>query len=119
MRFPQRAWIVSVLALGLVVSDSFGQDKPGKDPDPQRFARQIAKFADADQKFPPKEGVTVFVGSSSIRLWNLPKYFGDLNAVNRGFGGSQISDVNHFARKVVLKYKPKNKKALSPRRSHL
>ena len=107
MRFPQYAWVVALLALGLAVSGTLAQDKPVKDPDPQRFARQIAKFAEADEKSPPKRGVTVFVGSSSIRLWNLPKYFGDLNAVNRGFGGSQISDVNHFARNVVLKYKPK------------
>ena len=107
MRIFQRIGLVAFLSLGVAVSDTFAQVKPLKDPDPQRFARQIQKFAEADKRSPPKEGVTVFVGSSSIRRWNLPKYFGKLAAINRGFGGSQISDIHHFAQKVVLKYKPK------------
>jgi len=47
------------------------------------------------------------VGSSSIRRWDLSKWFPDLPVLNRGFGGSQISDVNHFLDRVVLKHKPK------------
>jgi hypothetical protein len=27
--------------------------------------------------------------------------------INRGFGGSHISDVNHFAERIVLKYNPR------------
>ncbi len=107
MRILQQIGLVAFLTLGVTVSDTIAQDKALKDPDPQRFAKQIQKFAEADRESPPKEGVTVFVGSSSIRLWNLPKYFGKLEAINRGFGGSQISDVQHFAQKVMLKYKPK------------
>ena len=74
---------------------------------PLRFAKQIEAFARQDMESPPKAGVIVFVGSSSIRRWDLSKSFGDLNAINRGFGGSQISDVLHYANEVVLKYKPK------------
>jgi lysophospholipase L1-like esterase len=74
---------------------------------PLRFAKQIEAFARQDLESPPKAGVIVFVGSSSIRRWDLAKSFGDLNAINRGFGGSQISDVLHYANEVVLKYKPK------------
>ena len=99
--------LATLLAFGLAVSYTFGQKQPLEDPDPQRFARQIETFAADDEASPPKEGVTVFVGSSSIRLWDLQKSFGAIAAINRGFGGSQISDVCHFADKVVLKYKPK------------
>ena len=74
---------------------------------PLRFAKQIEAFARRDLESPPEEGVIVFVGSSSIRRWDLAKSFGDLNAVNRGFGGSQISDVLYYANEVVVKYKPK------------
>lgn len=74
---------------------------------PLRFAKQIEAFARQDQKNPPKPGGVVFVGSSSIRRWDLQKSFPELNALNRGFGGSQISDVLHFANETVLKYKPR------------
>jgi len=74
---------------------------------PLRFAKQIEAFARQDMESPPEESVIVFVGSSSIRRWDLAKSFGDLKAINRGFGGSQISDVLHYANEVVLKYKPK------------
>ena len=74
---------------------------------PLRFAKQIEAFARQDLESPPEKGVIVFVGSSSIRRWDLAKSFGDLDAINRGFGGSQISDVLHYANEVVLEYKPK------------
>jgi len=44
----------------------------------------------------------LFVGSSSIRLWDLAKSFPDLKAANHGFGGSLLSDsVEYFDRIVV------------------
>ena len=66
----------------------------------QEFERQ-----DAEAAFAPN-GI-VFVGSSSVRRWDLQKWFPGLPVLNRGFGGSRISDVNHFLDRVVLKYKPK------------
>ena len=47
------------------------------------------------------------VGSSSIRLWKLDTWFPKLSAVNRGFGGSEISDVNYFADRIVFRHKPR------------
>ena len=32
--------------------------------------------------------------------------FPKLRVINRGFGGSQISDVNHYSQEIVMKYKP-------------
>ena len=61
------------------------------DPDPQRFAKSIAAFGDQDKASMPKPGGVVFVGSSSVRLLEIAKYFPQLqNAVNRGFGGAHI-----------------------------
>jgi lysophospholipase L1-like esterase len=42
-------------------------------------------------------------------LWDLAKSFGDLEPlpINRGFGGSQIVDATHFAKRLVLKHKPR------------
>jgi lysophospholipase L1-like esterase len=49
----------------------------------------------------------LFVGSSSIRMWLTAECFPDLAVINRGFGGSHASDVNHFAGRIVLKYAPR------------
>jgi lysophospholipase L1-like esterase len=76
-------------------------------PDPNRFAGEIKAFAQLDNKNSfPSNGV-LFVGSSSIRMWETHKSFPDLPVINRGFGGSHISDINYYFKRVVLPYKPK------------
>ena len=76
-------------------------------PDPARFAKDIAKFDDAEKETPPKRGGIVFTGSSSVRLWDVEKAFPDLPVLNRGFGGSVANDLIVYAEKVVLRYQPK------------
>jgi lysophospholipase L1-like esterase len=49
----------------------------------------------------------LFVGSSSIRKWQTAESFPDLPVINRGFGGSHVSEVNHFAERIVFKYSPR------------
>jgi len=67
----------------------------------------IMKFELLDKDTPPKPGGILFVGSSSIVFWDLKAAFPDLPVLNRGFGGSQISDVLHFFDRVVVPYAPK------------
>jgi lysophospholipase L1-like esterase len=67
----------------------------------------IKAFEKQDAEKSPAAGGVVFVGSSSIRKWHFPKWFGKNAPLNRGFGGSQIADVNHFAERIVLKYQPR------------
>ena len=50
---------------------------------------------------------SLFVGSSSIRLWDTAKSFPGLPTINRGFGGSQICDSTHFADVLVVKHQPR------------
>ncbi len=74
---------------------------------PEVWAEAIAAFAKQDeQEAPPADGV-LFVGSSSIRLWDLKKSFPDLPTINRGFGGSQICDATHYADQLVVKHRPR------------
>ena len=76
-------------------------------PDPARFAAEIAAFEAWDrQNAFPRDGI-LFVGSSSIRMWPTARSFPDLPVINRGFGGSHVSDVNHYVEQVVLKYRPR------------
>ena len=76
---------------------------------PSRWEAAFAGFAADDAVHPHPPGGVLFVGSSSIRLWNdLEDQFHDLPVViKRGFGGSQLSDcVRHLSR-LVLRYQPK------------
>ncbi len=75
---------------------------------PSRWEAAFAAFAADDAAHPHPPGGVLFVGSSSIRLWNdLEAQFKDLPVViKRGFGGSQLSDcVKHLSR-LVLRYRP-------------
>jgi len=76
------------------------------DPDPERFSGEIEAFVQWDAKNSYTENAILFVGSSSIRLWPTASYFPEWCVINRGFGGSHISDVNHYYEQIVKKYKP-------------
>ncbi len=73
---------------------------------PERFSKEIDSFIKWDKKNSSPENAILFVGSSSIKLWNTAISFPNLIVINRGFGGSQISDVNHFYEQIVKKYNP-------------
>ncbi len=67
----------------------------------------IQAFEKRDAENPPEQGGILFVGSSSIRMWNTHGDFPDYDIINRGFGGSQVSDVLHYFDRIVLPYKPR------------
>lgn len=74
--------------------------------DGDRWAREIAAFAADDEARPFAPGGVVFVGSSSIRLWDLGAAFPGRRLLNRGFGGTQIADSVQHVERLVLRHKP-------------
>lgn len=72
-----------------------------------RFEKEIAAFEQQDrQEFPLKGGI-LFTGSSSIRMWkDLQDRFEGYHIIERGFGGSQLSDVIYYANRIVIPYRP-------------
>jgi lysophospholipase L1-like esterase len=67
-----------------------------------RWQPAMDRFAELDRENPPKPGGILFLGSSSVRRWDLARWLPGHGATNRGFGGSQIADsVRHFDRLVV------------------
>src|SRR5688572_9613094 len=72
-----------------------------------RWEKDIAAFEAADRISPPLKGGIVFVGSSTIRLWDVKTYFPDLTIINRGFGGSALADAVRYADRIVLPFEPR------------
>ena len=75
-------------------------------PDPQRFEQDIAAFEAEDRAAPPPAGSVLFVGSSSIRYWDLARAFPNRRTIKRGFGGSHVSDNLHYADRIIVPYTP-------------
>jgi lysophospholipase L1-like esterase len=77
-------------------------------PAPGRFENEILLFEKQDSRNFPPRGATLFVGSSSIRLWRtIEEDLPGLTIINRGFGGSQTDDVLHHFDRIVAPYYPK------------
>lgn len=73
-----------------------------------RWKSSFDAFAAADQQQAPVPGGVLFVGSSSIRLWDgLEQQFEGSTVLKRGFGGSRMLDVAAHVDRLVLPYKPR------------
>lgn len=70
------------------------------------FEDEIQAFEEQDRADPRSPGGVVFSGSSSIRLWDLDRWFPAKAYRNRGFGGSTIADVLYFEHRALLNYAP-------------
>ena len=103
-----RAWLA--LAIGAALNLSlFAQVAAEKNQPPEaRWETDIRAFETADKTHPPPQDAILFIGSSSILRWtNLAQAFPGHEVINRGFGGSQLSDSVTFVDRIVTPYKPK------------
>lgn len=74
---------------------------------PERWESTIQKFEEKDKVNPPAEGAILFTGSSSITMWqDMADYFPDHEVINRGFGGSDFTDLIYYQERVIFPYKP-------------
>ena len=72
-----------------------------------RWEREVAAFEAADRVSTPPKGEVVFVGSSTIRLWDLVASFPDLKTINRGIISSEMSDAVRLVDRIVTPYAPR------------
>lgn len=113
MRMP----VIRVLVIGsliLVVVGAFFYQKIKQEgdrffsEDPSVWEEVIAEMERADEVNPPAQNAVLFVGSSSIRLWDsLSEDMLPLVAFGRGFGGAKIMDVSYYANRLVSPSQPK------------
>lgn len=74
---------------------------------PVRFEPEIRAFERADSIEKPAQGQILLYGSSTMRLWATFKTdLAGYAVVNRGFGGSQMSDAIHYFDRAVLPLAP-------------
>lgn len=75
---------------------------------PERWEETMQRFEAADRANPPAKGAALLVGGSNARRWtDVGRYFPSHVVINRGFGGAKLSEVLHFADRMVLPYAPK------------
>jgi len=79
----------------------FAQEKP-------MFWQDIQNFKKLNLKNPPAKNAILLVGSSSFTKWtDVANYFPDKTIINRGFGGSRLTDLNDYADDLLNPYQPK------------
>jgi len=72
------------------------------------FEEEIMNFEKMDLSSPPGNEIVLFTGSSSIRMWkSLSEDFSKQNVINRGFGGSQFTDLLYYYDRVIYPYSPR------------
>lgn len=106
-----RSFAITLAGLGLSLVSTVGRASdagvsPAAAP-ASPFESEIRSFEAQDQRSPPPRRPIVFIGSSSIRIWaSLEQDFPKQRVLNRGFGGSHISDSVGFVERIVVPYEP-------------
>ena len=96
------ALLASVGVIGMSV---YSELQKSASDDPLVWEEDIVALEAASRE--AQAGGIVFVGSSSIRLWHtLVEDMAPLQAVQQGFGGSRVNDVQHYLDRLVLAYQP-------------
>jgi lysophospholipase L1-like esterase len=72
------------------------------------FAEEIAAFKKQDSIAAPATGQILFTGSSSFTLWkDVQDYFPGYPILNRGFGGSSLTDLLRYQKEIIFPYRPR------------
>ncbi|MGI4020560.1 MAG: GDSL-type esterase/lipase family protein [Janthinobacterium lividum] len=94
-------FLILFLSVNFCYHDIFAQQKAP-------FYDEIQAFKKQDSLNPPRKNGVLFIGSSSLRKWtDLEKTFADYHAINRGFGGSTLTDAIYYEHDLVDPYQPK------------
>jgi lysophospholipase L1-like esterase len=98
------ALLLSVAVIGVSLYDEM--QRTASD-DPLVWESAIAAFEEQDRVSAPPADATLFVGSSSIRLWHdLEQDMAPLVTLRRGFGGARMNDVVYYAERLINRYDP-------------
>lgn len=72
------------------------------------YWQDIQNFKKADQESAPPKNAILLIGSSSFTKWqDVSSYFPGKTIINRGFGGSRLTDLNDYSEDLLNPYQPK------------
>lgn len=102
------ALLGAMLLTATLLSAWAGEEKQRSMPPGKNWEPAIAAFEEADKAQLPPKGAVLFTGASHITRWKtLTNDFPGHTVINRGFGGSRMSDVLRYADRVVIPYAPR------------
>ena len=74
----------------------------------QEFEGDVSFLEDLDIEERASENDLLFIGSSSIRLWeNIQEDMYPYSSIKRGYGGAHFYDLIHFSERLVKNHHPK------------
>lgn len=98
------AWPAWFLAAGEPAATTHRAD----DPLVTKWAADVAALEALDARGPDVPGAILFVGSSSIRLWDsIAADMAPWPVIRRGYGGARYRDLCHFAPRLVANHDPR------------
>lgn len=75
---------------------------------PERWEKTIQALEQRDRTDPDPAGAILFVGSSSIRLWEtMAEQMAPYPTIRRGYGGAKFDDVDHYAKRLIYPHRPR------------
>ncbi len=81
---------------------------PATDPEVVRWEKEIVALEALDQTEADPAEAILFIGSSSIRLWDtLAADLAPWPVIRRGYGGARYRDLCHFASRLVAAHDPR------------
>lgn len=94
------------LIIFLIISLLVGYSIPAQENIP--YWNEVQAFKKQDSISFPVANQILFIGSSSFTIWkDVQNYFPEHKILNRGFGGSSLTDLIYYVDDVIIKYKPK------------
>lgn len=97
-----------VLALSWPAWQLYGEVQKARSEDPTVWENAVTQLESNSQGlFGPGQGV-VFIGSSSIRLWDtLAEDMAPIGVMQHGFGGAKLNDIVFYAQRLVSAWQPR------------
>jgi len=71
-----------------------------------RWSQAVEEIERRYENRAPSDKTILFLGSSSIRMWDLERFFPELSPLNCGFGGSTYWDALYYAERLVFRHRP-------------